>query len=151
MKLLLSTRRGFLVAMASLIAPIGVLFRKKSVQSNPLLGNWSIRKYICDGKQVQTENMDVSVSITDETITTTIQIPGIPVHIETHRYSICRSSQRIDMIAKNGGQFQGVYTQDSRGVTVAWDTNGQDRPKTVDEPSRFGLNRIELSRESGLV
>ena len=149
MKNFLSTRRGFLVTIANLFASMGVLSRKKK-KRNRLLGDWCIREFVCDGKQVQTEHMDVTISITGDTLTTTIRLPGIPVHTERYQYSIC-DSLRIDMITSDGVQFQGVYAIDSRGATLAWDTIGQGRPDTVADPPRFGLNRMELTRKNALT
>jgi hypothetical protein len=147
MRLFLTSRRAFLAALASLLAALVVPLQGWLRRRNPLVGNWRILEYICDGKRVMTEGMDVTVSITGNAVSTRIRMQGYPDHVEVHNYSIRRSTQEIDMDAANGGMFLGVYSECPRGLILAWDTVGRGRPPTVDEPARFGLNRMVLTRD----
>jgi len=109
------------------------------------VGNWRILEYLCDGKRVTTENMDITVSISNNAVTTRVQMQGHPDHVEIHNYSIRCSTQEIDMNASNGEMFLGVYSDHPHGLILAWDTVGHGRPRSVDEPPRFGLNRMVLT------
>ena len=77
-------------------------------------------------------------------------MPGQSEHVEVHRYAIRTSEQLMDMEASNNGTFEGVYTETRDGIIMTWDTIGSGRPLDVDEPPRFGLNRMELKRNSNL-
>ncbi len=145
MRLFLISRRAFLSALASLLAAVIAPLQGWLRQRNPLVGNWRILEYICDGKRVTPENSDVTVAITSNAVTTRIRMRGHPDRVEVHNYSIRGSTQEIDMDASNCGMFLGVYSDHADGLILAWDTVGRGRPRTVDEPARFGLNRMVLT------
>jgi hypothetical protein len=147
MRAFLTSRRAFLAALGGVLAAVAVPLQGRMRRRNPLVGNWRILEYTCDGKRVTTESMDVAISITPNAVSTRIRMQGQPDHLEVHQYSICCSNQEIDMQASNGGVFLGVYSDHPHGLVLAWDTVGQGRPRTVDEPARFGLNRMVLARD----
>jgi len=147
LRLFVTSRRAFLATLVSLLAAVAVPLHGWLRRRNPLVGSWKISDYICDGERVTTASMDVTVSITDNAISTRIRMQGHPDHVDVHKYSIRRLTQEIDMDASNGGMFSGVYSDHRHCLILAWDTVGQGRPRTVDEPARFGLNRMVITRD----
>ncbi len=151
MRILLTSRRGFLAMLVSLLTIVAASLHRYVRGRNPLVGDWKILEYVCDGKRVATETMDVAISITASAVTTRIRMQGHPDHIEVHKYSTRPSIQEIDMDASNGGAFLGVYAQHTDGLILAWDTIGEGRPRNVDDTPRFGLNRMVLMRHDTLT